>query len=232
MKKTQILFLLIILTLGLKAQVVYNPNVAIKPIVSMSVYKVEMTPEATVVTIRLRNQNQLTPFSIKSKDIVIQRTSEPDSLKLIKAENAPFAPDKHIFSYKDEVIEFTLYFPPLPQPVKYFDILEQGADRQFYLQGIIVDPDMNSEITRGFIAYQQKDVDQALEAFTNVAEMDMYFEFGIAYFNVIYILAEQKRWAEAGRWYKKFQERFFYDKNLHNNYFARMGIIKRLEDGR
>ena len=66
MKKTVIFSLLLVLTLGLKAQVVYNPNVAIKPIVSMSVYKVEVTQTETIVTVRLRNQNQLTPFSIKS----------------------------------------------------------------------------------------------------------------------------------------------------------------------
>jgi len=232
MKQTVIFFLLLIFTLGLKAQVVYNPNVAIKPIVSMSVYKVEMTKEATIVTIRLRNQNQLTPFSIKSKNLIIRKTGEQDAFRLIKAENAPFAPQKHIFSFKDEILEFALYFPPMPQPVKYFDLQEEGNEKQFYLQGIILDPDLNSEITRGFRAAQRGDINQSLEAFINVAEMDMYFEFGLAYFNVIYILAEQKRWAEAGEWYKKFQERFFYDKKIHQNYLARMGIIQRLEEGR
>jgi len=232
MKKTVIISLFFIFALGVKAQVVYNPNVAIKPIVSMSVYKVEMTPEATVVTIRLRNQDQLLPFSLRTKDLFIQRTGEPDSLKLVRSENAPFAPEKHVFRFKDEVLEFTLYFPPLPQPVKYFDLLENVNDKQFYLQGIILDSDLNSEITRGFMAYKRGDVSGSLEAFINVAEMDMYFEFGLAYFNVIYILAEQKRWKEAGEWYKKFQERFFYDKNIHQDFLARMGIIQRLEEGR
>ncbi len=232
MRKITILSFLLIFALGVKAQDVYNPNVAIRPIVSMSVYKVSMTKTATVVIVRLRNQNMLTPFSIKSKDLIIRKSGEPDAYKLIKSENVPFFPEKHTFSYKDEILEFTLYFPPMPQPVKYFDIQEAGADKQFYLQGVILDLPLNREITKGFRASQMGDLNLALEAFVNVAEMDMYFEFGLAYFNIIYILAEKKRWAEAAEWYKKFQERFFYDKKLYSNEFARMGIIQRLEDGR
>ncbi|MCK5820572.1 MAG: hypothetical protein KAH17_01755 [Bacteroidales bacterium] len=232
MKRTLLLSLLLIFMLGAKAQVVYNPNVAIKPLVSMSVYKVEMTPQATIVTIRLRNQNQLTPFYIESKNLYIQKTGEFEAYKLVKSENVPFAPKKHIFSFKDEILEFTLHFPPMPKPVKYFDIKVEGDSKRFYLQGVILDHDLNSEITRGFRAAQQGDINKSLEAFINVAEMDMYFEFGLAYFNVIYILAEQKRWAEAGEWYKKFQERFFYDKKIHQNYLEGMGIIQHLEEGR
>ena len=76
------------------------------------------------------------------------------------------------------------------------------------------------------------DINQSLTHFINVAEMDLYFEYGMAYFNIIYILSEQKRWAEAKKWYDKFQERFFYDKTLYSNKFAEMGIIQHLEQGR
>lgn len=232
MRKTVIFLLVLILATGLKAQVVYNPNVAIKPIVSMSVYKVEMTKTETIVTIRLVNKNQLPAFSIRTKNLILRKSGEPEVFKLIKAENAPFAPERHTFSFKDEVLQFTLHFPVMPQPVKYFDIQEEGLDKQFYLQGIIIDPDLNKEITRGFRAFQLGNANEALQAFINVAEMDMYFEFGLAYFNIIYILSEKKRWAEAAEWYKKFQDRFFYDKKLYSNEFARMGIINRLEAGR
>lgn len=232
MKKTIIISLLLVLTIGLKAQVVYSPNVAIRPMVSMSVYKVEMKKDETVITVRVANENQLPPFSIKSKNLIIRKSGEPDVFKLIKSEKAPFAPERHVFSFKNEVLEFTLHFPPLPQPVKYFDLQEEGLDKQFYLQGIIVDQALNREITRGNRAFIAGDANTALEAFVNVAEMDMYFEFGLAYFNIIYLLTQQKRWAEAGEWYKKFKERFFYDKKLFNNQFAEMGIINRLEAGR
>ncbi len=232
MKKTITLALLLICILPLKAQVVFNPSVAIRPMVSMSVYKIEITDTLMTVTVRIRNENQLTPFTIKTDKLIARKSGEPDAVRLMRSENVPFAPKKHTFSFKDDVLEFVLYFPPLEKPVKYLDIQEEGLDKQFYLQGIILDPAMNAEIAAGFKASQLGDMNKALTHFINVAEMDMYFEYGMAHFNIIYILASQKRWAEAKVWYDKFQERFFYDKKLFNNELGRMGIVPRLEAGR
>lgn len=232
MKKIFIFLFLAVFFLPLSAQVIYKPNVAIKPMVSMSVYKVELTDSSTVVTVRIRNKNQLAPFSIKSKNLIARKSGEPDAVRLIKSENVPFFPQKHTFSFKDDILEFTLYFPPLEQPVKYIDVQEEGQDKKFYLQGIILDPEFNRELALGFKAFQMGDTNQALAHFINVAEMDLYFEYGMAYFNVIYILAQQKRWAEAKEWYDKFNERFFYDKQLLSNQLAEMGIIQHLEQGR
>ena len=231
---TRLILISILLSsfMGVSAQIYYNPHVPIRPSLSMSVYKIELTPESTKVTIRVKNTNQLPPFTIPSMNVIARKTSEAEAYKMIKAENAPFAPKKHIFKFKDEVLEFTLTFPPIPEPIKYLDIQEEGAQKKFYFQGIILDDVMNREITRGFRAAQNGDQSQALEAFINVAEMDPYFEFGMAHFNVIYLLAEQKRWKEASEWYKKFQERFFYDKTILNNSLSEMGIIPRLESGR
>lgn len=216
----------------ISAQTVYNPNVAIKPIISLSVYKVEMTDTSTAVTFRIINKDQLPPFSLKSKSIILREVSDTMNLPLLKWENAKFAPDRHIFSHRDEIYEFTLYFGGLIKPVKYIDIIEQTPEREFYVQGIILDDDLNNEITRGFRAYQLGDAMGALEHFINFAEMDLYFEYGLAYFNIIYILSQQKRWAEAKVWYDKFKDKFFWDKQIHSNALDNMGIIARLEEGR
>ncbi len=232
MKKLLFIIILSAWIMPLKAQVVYNPNVAIRPIIGMSVYKVELTDTSTVVTVRLKNQNQLAPFSIRSKNLILRKSGEQDAVRLIKSKKAPFYPQKHVFSFKDEILDFVLYFPALEKPVKYIDVQEEGMDKKFFLQGIILDPDMNREIAKGFKASRIGDIDQALIHFINFAEMDMYFEYGIAYVNIIYLLAQQKRWAEAKEWYEKFQERFFYDKKLLSNQLAELGIIQHLEQGR
>ncbi|MBT3242814.1 MAG: hypothetical protein HN352_06660 [Bacteroidetes bacterium] len=232
MKKLFFLILLVGILLPAQAQVVFNPNIAIRPMVSLSIFKIELTDSSTVVTVRIRNQSQLTPFSIKSKKLIARKSGEPDAVRLVKSENVPFYPEKHTFSFKDDILEFKLYFPPLEKPVKYLDIQEEGSDKKFYMQGIIIDPELNGAITNGIKAFQMGDPNQALTHFINACEMDLYFEFGIAYFNVIYILAQQKRWAEAKVWYDKFQERFFYDKQVLMNSLAEMGLIQRLEQGR
>lgn len=231
MKKFIGILILTLLISGLQAQIHYNPQVAIKPIGSLSVHKVELAKDETRVTVRIVNQDQLPAFGLPAQ-LVIRKTSEPEAWPMLRAENVPVLPQKHTFSFKGDILEFTLIFPPIPQPVKYLDIKQPEGDEQFYLQGIILDEDMNREISRGFRAWRINDMTTTLEAFKNVAEMDPYFEFGLAHFNVIYILASQKQWAEASEWYRKFEERFFYDKTLLQGELARMGIISRLEAGK
>ena len=154
------------------------------------------------------------------------------NLSLVGWENAKFYPEQYEFSYENEIYEFTLVFEALVQPVKYIDVIEQTAAKDFYVQGIIIDEDLNTEITRGFRAFQLGDSFGALEHFTNVAEMDLYFEYGLAYFNIIYILTQQNRWPEAKEWYEKFKNRFFYDKQVLLNGFSSLGILQRLEEGK
>ena len=232
MKRTGIILLLFFVSQLVVGQVVYNPNIAIKPIPTLSVYKVEMLENSTLITFRIINSSQLPPFSLSSRNIVLRKVSDTMDLRMTRSKNARFHPDKHIFSYKDEIYEFTLEFGGLIQPVKYIDVIEMTPEREFYVQGIIIDKDLNAEITRGFRAYQLGDTEGALNHFINFAEMDLYFEYGMAYFNILYILSQQARWAEAKEWYDKFKNRFFYDKQLHVNELQRMGIIQRLEEGR
>lgn len=232
MKRTGVILVLLMVSQLICAQTIYNPNVAIKPMPALSVYKVEMLENSTAITFRIINNNQLPPFSLGSKNIILRKVSDTMDLRLIRYENAKFAPEKHIFSYKDEIYEFTLVFGGLIQPAKYIDVIEMTPERDFYVQGIILDKDLNTEITLGFRTYQLGDSHGALQHFINFAEMDLYFEYGLAYFNILYILSQQNRWEEAKEWYDKYKNRFFYDKQLHSNELSRMGIIQRLEEGR
>jgi tetratricopeptide (TPR) repeat protein len=229
MKKVLVIGILISGWLSLDAQVVYNPNVAIKPLASLSVYKVETNDSTTTVVIRIVNDRQLTPFTIKNKNLFIRQVSDPDNRKLLRYDKAPFAPEKHTFSFQGEVFEFTLVFEALPKNTKYFDLMEDGSKREFYVQGIILDPSLNKMVTRGFQAFAKGDRAEALAAFIEMANADLYFEYGLAYFNIIYLLDQENRIAEAQEWYDKFKERFFYDKQLYENEFVRLGIRKKLK---
>ena len=214
---------------AVQGQVIYNPNVSIKPIPSLSVARVELTATSTTVVIRIINDKQLPPFSIRSKDLFIRPVSDPNSLKLIGSDKAPFAPAQHVFASRNEIFEFTLIFPALPQGTKYFDLMEASANRTFYLQGIILDQKMNQLITRGFQAFSRGDRAGALAAFTEMAEADLYFEYGLAYFNIIYLLVQDNRITEAQEWYDKFRDRYFYDKALYEKEFVRLGIRQKLK---
>lgn len=212
----------------LQGQVVYNPNVAIKPIPTLTIYKVETIDKETAITIRIRNDKGLPPFTLKSKELYIRRVGETDHLKLLRWEKAPFFPERKVFSFLNEIFEFTLVFQALPGDTKYFDLIENTPEKAFYVQGIVLDPDLNRLITRGFTAFERGDRAGALDAFIEMAEKDLYFEYGLAYFNIIYLLTQMNRTQEAKEWYARFQERFFYDKQLLENELVRLGIRSRL----
>ena len=226
-----VLNIVLLITVGAVAfgQLVNNPNIAIKPIPSLSVTRVITTDSTTSVTIRIVNAKQLSPFTLRTRDLYIRPVSDPNNLKLIRAEKAPFAPEKHIFSTLNEVFEFTLVFKPLPKGTKYFDLMENMPKREFYIQGIILDPKLNEIITRGFDSFSKADGNGALKAFIEMANSDLYFEYGMAYFNIIYLLAQSNRIPEAQEWYSKFRDRFFYDKTLLENELARLGILQKLK---
>lgn len=229
MNRIVVIVILLFGWLGLDAQVVYNPNVAIKPLPTLSVYKVETNDSTTTVVIRIFNDKQIAPFTIKSKNLFIRPVSDPNNLKLIRADKAPFYPDKHTFTTQGEIFEFSLVFEALPKDTKYFDLMEIAANREFYVQGIILDPALNKLITRGFQAFSKGDKAGALAAFIDMANADLYFEYGLAYFNIIYLMTLENRIPEAQEWYDKFKERFFYDKQLYENEFVRLGIRQKLK---
>lgn len=211
------------------SQVVYNPNVAIKPIPTLSVTSVVLTDSTTTVNIRIVNPRQLPPFTLRTRELYIRQVSDPNTQKFLRSVKAPFSPEKHVFSTQNEAFEFTLVFEALPKGTKYFDLMENMPQREFYIQGIILDPKLNEIVTRGFNSFSRADGNGALRAFIEFAEADLYFEYGMAYFNIIYLLASSNRIPEAKEWYGKFQERFFYDKKLLENELGRLGILQKLK---
>jgi len=229
MKKILILFFLITAGAVGFGQLVNNPVIAIKPIAALSITSVVTNESSTTVVIRIVNSKQLPPFSLRTRDLIIRPVSDPNVQKLIRSDKAPFAPEKHVFSSLNEVFEFTLVFEPLPKGTKYFDLVENMPKREFYIQGIILDAKLNEMITRAFDSFAKADGNGALKAFIEFANADLYFEYGVAYFNIIYLLAQSNRIPEAKEWYGKFRDHYFFDKKLLENELGKRGILEKLK---
>ena len=228
MKKLFSLWFLFIPFMGF-GQMIVNPMISEKPIASLTIPKVVTEGNTTTVTVRITNSKQLPPFSIKSRELYIRPVSDPDVKYLIKADKAPFAPEQHIFSTQNEIFEFTLVFPALPKGTKYFDIMDKLPKHEFYIQGVILDPKLNEIMTRGFDLFGRGDGNGALKAFIEFVNSDLYFEYGVAHFNIIYLLASSNRIPEAQEWYDKWKDRFYYDKKLLEGEMNRFGILKKLK---
>jgi len=229
MKKAILSLLLAVFGLISFGQTVLNPNIAIKPLATLSITQVVTTDSATRVTIRIVNAKNMAPFTLRTRDLFIRRVGEPDDLKLIGSEKAPFAPEKHVFTTPKESFEFTLIFQPLPKGSKYFDLMEKMPTREFYVQGIILDAKLNALVNKGFECFNKADGNGALQAFIEMANTDLYFDYGMAYFNIIYLLTAANRIPEAKEWYAKFQDRYFYDKALMEKEFVKLGIKDKLK---
>jgi hypothetical protein len=229
MKKLSFLVFTLLTGMTLTAQEYNNPHIAIKPIPTLSIPQVVINDTATIVKIQIVNSKQLPPFTLRTRELYIRPVSDPNSLNLVKAINAPFAPEKHVFTTQNEVFDFTLIFPPLPKGTKYFDLMENMPERQFYVQGIILDPQLNALVQEGFDAFSRADGNAALKAFIAFANADLYFEYGLAYFNIIYLLTASNRIDEAQVWYDKFKEHFFYDKKLLQTQMDKLGISQKLK---
>ena len=229
MKKVLLILYLTAIGISGFGQLVNNPNIAIKPIASLSITRVVTNDSTTSVTIRIVNSKQLAPFTLRTRELFIRPVSDPNTQKLLHSDKAPFAPEKHIFSTPNEVFEFTLVFEALPKGTRYFDIMENMPKREFYVQGIILDAKLNEMMTRGFDSFSKGDGFNALKAFIEFANADLYFEYGVAYFNIIYLLAQGNRIPEAREWYNKFKDHYFFDKKLLENELAKYGILQKLK---
>lgn len=228
MKANILILSLLSLSMAIQAQFIPNPNVAIKPIGSLTITAVELTDSTTTVYIRITGTKPMQTFTLRTRDLFIRPVSDPYTQAFIRDNNAPFAPKTHVFQNLNETLEFSLVFQALPKGTKYFDLMENMPKREFYVQGIILDPKLNEMVTRGFESFSRADGNGALKAFIEMANADLYFEYGLAYFNIIYLLASANRIPEAKEWYAKFQDRFFYDKKLLENELGRLGILQKL----
>jgi hypothetical protein len=54
----------------------------------------------------------------------IRESGSKEKIKLQKATNIPFGPEKHYFKSTIDWSYFSLYFPPLPQEISEIDLIE------------------------------------------------------------------------------------------------------------
>ncbi len=69
--------------------------------------------------------------------------------ELISVKNIPFAPNKHKFRSRNEIVDFTLIFSPIENGLKKIDIIEGVAENGFNFYGVYIDGKVSKEETPG-----------------------------------------------------------------------------------
>ncbi len=94
--------------------------------------------DCIITNIEATNSNTVVSFCYTNNDyeyggwcsidpsvyLIYYNGSDGTKLNLQKADNIPTSPNKHNFKHKGEKLEFKLYFPPLPNNIDGFDIIE------------------------------------------------------------------------------------------------------------
>lgn len=114
--------------------VVFNPKYRDNKNKRITILRVVIDEEFTRVDFlywSLKNNNMGKWIQIE-KDTYIRALNCDKKLKLIKAENIGVSPNKSFFKTKLNLLNFTLYFPPLPKDVVAFDLIEKDTTNENY----------------------------------------------------------------------------------------------------
>ena len=114
--------------------VVYNPKYRFNKNKRITILRVVIDEEFTRVDLlywSLKNNNMGKWIQIE-QDCFIRALNSEIKLKLIKTENIGISPNKRFFKTKLNLLNFTLYFPPLPKDMIAFDLIEKDTTNENY----------------------------------------------------------------------------------------------------
>ena len=114
--------------------VVYNPKYRFNKNKRITILRVVIDEEFTRVDLlywSLKNNNMGKWIQIE-QDCFIRELNSEIKLKLIKTENIGISPNKSFFKTKLNLLNFTLYFPPLPKDMLAFDLIEKETNNENY----------------------------------------------------------------------------------------------------
>lgn len=114
--------------------VVYNPKYRFNKNKRITILRVVIDEEFTRVDLlywSLKNNNMGKWIQIE-QDCFIRALNSDIKLKLIKTENIGISPNKSFFKTKLNLLNFTLYFPPLPKDMIAFDLIEKDTTNENY----------------------------------------------------------------------------------------------------
>jgi tetratricopeptide (TPR) repeat protein len=196
-----------ILNLALSAQIISQPNYAFKSHETLELIKVEISAEYTKLSFEIINYIADGSFCVDKNTSIVLPSGV--NLKLLKTENIPNCPESFNFIDYGQKLSFNLVFPPIPKNTVNIDIIENCADACFSMIGVIIDPNLNSDLNIAYNYFEKKNFLEAIRAYQEIlgqvegkgyaAESGIYYYLISSYDN----LAEP---AEVELWKEKLKK--------------------------
>lgn len=191
------------------AQNVLNPNYAeaSHPLV---VKQITRTTNSLVFELALTNQIEKGYFCA-DKSVSISNKTTAFQANMLRSEGIPTCPDVHRFAQVGEVLNFQLTFPAVNKKLVYINLKENCNDNCFQVQGIVLDPRLNTEIDLAHRYFEEGKTDLAVGIYRKIVTERSDYPFAISYFNLIHFLVKQQNFTEAKQWYEQLKATHFPD---------------------
>ncbi len=232
MKRALIAFLLLIfLQVSAHCQVFEMPGAEAKSHAELTITRIQITSDYTIV--HLRNQNMLVKdaWACVDRKTTIRTSDEVNHL-LLRAENIPLCPELHRFDSLGEILEFTLYFPPIDPSKGRIDLVEDCEQSCFFFQGIILDNRLNRDIhsyDEAYDLYLKKEFESSRKIFTGIVQDipdNPTHIYSFAYYYLILISHETGDNKGAAEWLKKLKASGLPDRHSIIRRIDEMGVIE------
>jgi hypothetical protein len=151
------------------AQVYDRPSFSLNSHPTLELLSIVKWEDQTVVNVRVRNERISGSFCM-DRETYLMHSLGTEEWKLTSMEGIPACPDQYRFKSIGEVLDFSLYFPAIPDEVKYIDLLERCEDACVSVRYILLDEEMNARINEGFSLYESGRLSDALQVFEQIME--------------------------------------------------------------
>jgi len=185
-------------------QTYIQPNYALKSHETMSINKVELTREKTIVSVSIENRITGGYFCADRNIYLIDPSGE--KYKLIRAAGVPVCPESYTFKKIGEVLNFTLEFPLLKPDTKWVDIIEECTSNCFRIYGVTLDTELNQKLDEAFLKAETGKPAENMILFSKILDeigsQNLGIE-GLLYLNIINAAVEDSDNVNAVVWYKR-----------------------------
>lgn len=188
-------------------QTFIQPNYALKSHETMSIRKVEITGERTIVSFSVENRIAGGNFCADRNIYIIDPSGV--KYKVLKAVGIPVCPESYAFKSIGEVLNFTLEFPPVSRDIKWVDIVEDCMSNCFRFYGVTLDNNLNKKLDEAFSLSERVKPAESVALFRMILietdSMNLGIE-GLLYTNIITFSLEDNDKPGAMAWYKRLGE--------------------------
>lgn len=185
-------------------QTYFQPNYALKSHETMTIKKVELTREKTIVSVSIENRITGGYFCADRNIYLIDPSGE--KYKLIRATGVPVCPASYTFKKIGEVLNFTLEFPLLKPDTKWVDIIEDCMTNCFRVYGVTLDTELNIRLDGVFTLSENGKPAENMILFSKILDdigsQNLGIE-GLLYINIISAAVEDADNVNAAVWYKR-----------------------------